>query len=79
MDYRYIILTLEECKKIDFSKVKETSINTVRISVNGLLTFVELDCENIDNFLNGLQIINIVNYDELMSMLQTNEWTNEII
>ena len=75
MDYRfYAILTVLEAEKIDFTQVKETSINTIRKSNDGLITFIELDCNDIAAFLNGLDIIKIVNYDELVIILETIEW-----
>ena len=76
MDYRlYAILTVLEAEKIDFTQVKETSIETIRKSVDGLLTFVEFDCDNIAEFLEPLQVIKVVTYDELISILNTQEWT----
>jgi hypothetical protein len=75
MDYRlYAILTVLEAEKIDFTQVKETSIETIRKSLNGLLTFVEFDCDNIAEFLEPLQVIKVVTYDELISILETQEW-----
>lgn len=42
MDYRlYAILSILEAEKIDFIQVKETSIDTLRKSVNEELTFVD--------------------------------------
>ena len=75
MDYRlYAILTVLEAEKIDFTQVKETSIETIRKSVDGLLTFVEFDCDKIAEFLEPLQVIKVVTYDELISILETQEW-----
>lgn len=75
MDYRlYAILTVLEAEKIDFTQVKETSIETIRKSVDGLLTFVEFDCDNIAEFLEPLQVIKVVTYDELIDILNSNEW-----
>jgi len=80
MDYRlYAILTFIEATKIDFTQVKETSIDTVRKSIDGLLTFVEFDCDDIAKFLEPLEVIKVVTYDELISILDTVEWTNNII
>ena len=76
MDYRlYAILTVLEAEKIDFLQVKETSIDTIRKSNDGLITFIEFDCNDIAEFLNGLDIIKVVTYDELMDILQSAEWT----
>jgi hypothetical protein len=80
MDYRlYAILTVLEAEKIDFTQVKETSIVTIRKSLNGLLTFVEFDCDNIAEFLQPLQVIKVVTYDELIDILNSNEWVNSTI
>jgi len=38
---QYIIFATSELNQIDFSQVYETSIDTVRLSVNGLKTFVK--------------------------------------
>ena len=76
MDYRlYVVLSILEAEKIDFTQVKETSIDTIRLSVDGLKTFVEFDCENIAEFLKDLEVIKIVTYDELITILDTEEWT----
>ena len=70
MDYRlYAILTVLEAEKIDFAQVKETSIDTIRKSNDGLITFVEFDCNDIASFLSSLDIIKFVTYDELLIIL----------
>ena len=75
MDYRlYAILTVLEAEKIDFSQVKETSIDTIRKSNDGLITFIEFDCNDIAEFLNGLDIIKVVTYDEIIIILEAIEW-----
>ena len=79
MDYRlYAILSVLEAEKINFEEVKETSIETIRKSVNGLLTFIEFDCNDIAEFLQPIEVIKIVNYDELVLLLETIEWFKEI-
>ena len=80
MDCRlYAILTVLEAEKIDFTQVEETSINTVRKSVNGFTTFVQFDCEDIASFLAPLEVIKVVTYGELLIILETPEWRSEII
>ena len=79
MDYRlYAILSVLEAEKINFEEVKETSIETIIKSVNGLLTFIEFDCNDIAEFLQPIEVIKIVNYDELVLLLETIEWFEEI-
>jgi hypothetical protein len=75
MDYRlYAILTVLEVQKINFEEVKETSLETIRKSFDGLLTFIEFDCDDIAEFLKPLEVIKIITYDELISILDTQEW-----
>jgi len=79
MDYRlYAILTVLEAEKINFEQVKETSLETIRKSVDGLLTFIEFDCNDIAEFLQPINVIKILNYDELLLLLETIEWFKEI-
>ena len=75
MDYRlYAVLTVLEAEKIDFTQVKETSLETLRKSNDGLITFIEFDCSDIAFFLLSLDVVKIVNYDELVIILDTIEW-----
>ena len=39
----YIIIDKSEVANVDFSKVKETSPNTLRYSIDGLKTFVKFE------------------------------------
>ena len=79
MDYRlYAILTVLEAEKIDFAQVKETSIDTIRKSNDGLITFVEFDCNDIASFLSSLDIIKVVTYDELLIILDLPEWKSTL-
>lgn len=80
MDYRlYAILTILEAQKIDFTQVKETSIDTLRLSINGELTFIEFDCENIALFLEPLEVLKVVIYDDLILILETEQWSSNNI
>jgi len=75
MDYRlYAILTVLEAEKINFEQVKETSLNTIRKSIDGLLTFIEFDCNDIAEFLQSIEVLKIIDYNELVTLLETNEW-----
>jgi len=80
MDYRlYAILTVLETERINFEQVKETSLTTTRKSIDGLLTFIEFDCNDIAEFLQSIEVLKIVNYDELITLLETIEWKQPII
>ena len=59
---------------LKWEEVKETSLETIRKSFDGLLTFIEFDCDDIAEFLKPLEVIKIITYDELISILDTQEW-----
>ena len=75
----FMIFNISELPQIDFTQVLETSINTVRKSVDETKTFVKWD---------GIEIPSSVNllltkegpytYTEILSILSTSEWTKEM-
>jgi hypothetical protein len=75
MDYKYIIFDLSEIDKINFEQVMETSVETLRLSVDGTKTFVKWIGDtpsSIDSLTTKSQVYNNV---EILSILDTNEWT----
>jgi hypothetical protein len=77
MDYKYIIFDLSEIDKINFEQVMETSVETLRLSVDGTKTFVKWIGDtpsSIDSLTTKSQVYNNV---EILSILDTNEWTKE--
>lgn len=74
-----MIFSVTELDKIDFTQVLETSIDTVRKSVDGTKTFVKWDGEIIpDCVLDLITKEGPYTYDEIISILSTPEWTNPI-
>lgn len=73
---KYVIFDFSEVNKIDFNEVKETSIETLRKSTNGLKTFVKYDGEMPDSVLTLSTKSNEYNNYEMIQILQTEEWTN---
>lgn len=72
---RYVIFNCEELNRIDFNQVYETSVETVRKSVDGTLTFVEYDLPAPD-FVNTLNSKSTeYTYEEIIAILNTTEWT----
>lgn len=72
-----MIFNVSELDQIDFTQVCETSIDTVRKSVNETKTFVKWDGEIIpDCVLNLLTKEGPYTYDEILSILATEEWSN---
>jgi hypothetical protein len=53
MSRKYVILTAEEAESIDFSKVLETSADTLRWSVDETKTFVKYVTGSKPSFLSG--------------------------
>ena len=72
-----MIFNVSELDQIDFTQVCETSIDTVRKSVDETKTFVKWDGEIIpDCVLNLLTKDGPYTYDEILIILATEEWSN---
>jgi len=82
MDYnnrQFMIFSVTELNQIDFTQVCETSINTVRKSVDELKTFVKWDGEVIPTSIDGLTTKEgPYTYEEILTILSTEEWTSPI-
>ena len=75
----FMIFNVSELDKIDFTQVCETSIGTVRKSVDETKTFVKWDGEIIPSSVNSLLTKEgPYTYEEILSILSTSEWTEEI-
>ncbi len=73
-----MIFNVSELPQIDFSQVLETSIDTVRKSVDGTKTFVKWD-GNIPECVQNLTTKEgPYTYTEILEILSTPEWTNPI-
>jgi len=74
----FMIFNVSELTLIDFSQVLETSIETVRKSVNELKTFVKWDGETIPS-----SVVNLstkegpYTYNEMLEILNTTEWSKQ--
>ena len=72
----YIIIEKSEVANIDFSKVKETSADTLRYSIDGSKTFVKFEGDT-PTFLSGKEQYT---HAQIIEILSTEEWTqNETI
>lgn len=72
-----MIFNVTELDQIDFTQVLETSIDTVRKSVDQTKTFVKWDSETIpDCVLNLITKEGPYTYEEILSILDTPEWTD---
>lgn len=71
----YIIFNVSELDKIDFDQVLETSIETVRKSVDGNLTFVKYTNEEMPSSVVTLETkVGPYSHTEILEILSTPEW-----
>lgn len=73
----FMIFNVSELPQIDFSQVLETSIDTVRKSVDEQKTFVKWDGNTIPSSVDALTTKEgPYTYDEILAILSTPEWTS---
>ena len=72
----FMIFNISELSNIDFTQVLETSIDTVRKSVDKTKTFVKWDGEIIPSSVDNLTIKEgPYTYEEILVILATEEWS----
>lgn len=72
----YVIFEVTELPTIDFTQVLETSVETVRKSVDGTKTFVKWDGEIVPSCVEALTTKSqYYTYEEILAILSTPEWT----
>jgi hypothetical protein len=75
----FMIFNVSELPQIDFSQVLETSIDTVRKSVDEQKTFVKWDGQIIPSSVEALTTKEgPYTYDEILAILSTPEWSQPI-
>jgi hypothetical protein len=75
----FMIFNVSELNLIDFTQVLETSIDTVRRSVDGTKTFVKWDGNTIPSSVESLTTKEgPYTYEEILVILSGPEWTNDI-
>jgi hypothetical protein len=75
-DREFMIFNVSELDQIDFTQVCETSIDTVRKSVDGQKTFVKWDGETPECVANLTTKEGPYTYEEMLDILATPEWTD---
>ena len=71
----FAIFSLTEIEKIDLSQVLETSADTLRISTDGLRSFIKWDGEQ-QTFVDTLETLQgPYTYTEILEILSGPEWT----
>jgi hypothetical protein len=75
-DRRFVIFSVTELNQIDFNQVFETSIDTVRKSVDETKTFVKYDMPQ-PSSVAALTTKSVeYTYDEIIQILAGPEWTS---
>ena len=73
---KYIIFNISEIDKVNFDEVKETSKETLRISVDGTKTFVKWEEDETPSFVSTLATAEgTYTHEEILEILQTEFWT----
>lgn len=74
---KFMIFNVTELNLIDFSQVEETSVDTVRKSINGTKTFVKWDSEGIPSSVSSLTSKQgPYTHEAMLDILKTAEWLN---
>ena len=73
---KFMIFNVSELQLIDFTQVCETSIDTVRKSIDGTKTFVKWDSEGIPSSVESLVTKEgPYTYEEMLNILMETEWS----
>ena len=74
---QFAIFSTLEISKVDFNEVLETSAETARKSVDGTLTLVKWDGQDIPSSLVELTTIQgYYNYEEILELMSSVLWTS---
>lgn len=74
-DRKYMIIASGDAPLVDFNEVLETSLSTLRYSVDGSLTFVKFDGETPQSVLNIGSKQGPYTHAEILQILSTEIWT----
>jgi len=70
----YAFFSVAELPKVDFDRVNETAVDTLRYSLDGSMIFVHWN-ESQPEFLSNIEC-EIVTSDEALQILEGNDWIN---
>lgn len=74
---KFMIFAVTELPQLDFTQVCETSMDTVRCSVDGTKTFVKWDSIEIPSSFESLKTKEgAYTYEEILNILSGPEWTD---
>ena len=72
----YIIFPVTELNKIDFTKIQETDVNSLRFSVDKTKTFIKWEGDP-PIFINSLENKSeIYSHEQIKNLLSSSEWTS---
>ena len=71
----YVILSVSDVDKLAFNQVLETSIYTMRISVDGTQTFIKYDGEEPECLSECGSKSEPYSYDEFLAIVSTAAWS----
>tara|TARA_R100001015_G_C4629802_1_gene190923 strand:+ start:2635 stop:2880 length:246 start_codon:yes stop_codon:yes gene_type:complete len=78
MSRNYLIIQSSELNKVDFSQVLESSIDTVKKSVDTTKTFIKWEGDTIPSFVSNLTgTEGPYTENEIINILRTDAWTPE--
>ena len=73
----YVIFDTTETGSVNFTEVKETSINTLRLSISGSQTFVKYEGETMPTSVSNLTTKEgPYSHTEILNILTGSEWTD---
>jgi len=75
-DRRFVIFNITELNQINFDQVFETSVDTVRKSIDETKTFVKYDMPQPSSVASLTTKSQEYTYDEMLTILSTPEWTS---
>jgi hypothetical protein len=77
---KYVIFNVSELDKINFDEVSETSVETLRKSVDETLTFVKYSADEMPISVSSLETKQgPYSNEEIIEILSTEEWQPNII
>lgn len=74
---KYLIFNISEIDKVNFDEVRETSKETIGISIDGTKTFVKWDEHKTPSFINTLTTAEgPYTHKQILEILSTNIWSD---
>lgn len=80
---RFLIINTEDLTQVDFDQVLESSINTVRKTIDGLKTFIKYDVDTETGTYGRPDLYTEdmveLTHSEMLKLLSTDEWLDPVI